>query len=663
MTKVLFLFLLVSCEIWGQAYPRQEADIRELLLQRTFAATEELNYEETFENLYSLYQNPLDLNRADREDLAAFFFLNERQISEILDHRLKFGRYLSLYELQTLETFTLEEVRTLLPFVSVHEGFGDLRPKSIFRRAADHYLVLRADMTLEKPRGFTEEKYAGSRQRYYTRYRLSRSKDFSTGFISEKDPGEKNFLDYTAFHVQLQNKGSLRNLVAGDYLLQFGQGLVFSAGYAAAKGGEPVYTTRRSNLGIKPYNSLIENGGFRGLAATCRLGNFEVTGMISRKRKDASVSEEEEFSSLLTAGMHRTEGEISGKKAITEQNFGGNILYRTERIRLGFSVLHTRFDRDFRKRDLLYNFYEFRGKENTVLGPNLSVTWYNFTFFAEAARSSSGGYGYISGLVGSLGRQVEISLNHRNYGADFHTLYGNAFSEGSRSINERGVYTGLKYQIKKGWELAGYYDSFRFPWLKYRVDGPSSGQDFQLRMNYRPTKKFSSWIAYRGDTKLRNSGNNTPVIRELAEVRRQGAVLGADYSRGFSWKFQSKVQYNVFRGTGLPASAGWALIQDIETRYRRMQFKMRVAGFSTDSYDSRIYAYENDVLYAVSFPAYSGRGIRWYGIVKIPLGGKADIWLRLARTRVSDRETMGSGFDLINGNIKTDVRMQVRYKL
>ncbi len=661
MNKLLILCILVRAVAWGQTYPRQEMNMQELLTQWT--VSEELNYEEWLEPLYTLYQHPLDLNGADRDDLSALFFLNERQITELLEHRVKFGRYLSLYELQSLESFTLEDIRRLIPFVTISEGWGDLRPKSVVRRAVDHYLVFRADMTLEVPRGFKEEKYAGTRQRYYTRYRLSRSKDFSLGFISEKDPGEKNFLDYTAFHVQVQHKGNLRNLVAGDFLLQFGQGLVFAGGYAAGKGGEPVYSTRRSNLGIKPYNSLVENGGFRGGASTYRLGRVEVTGMISYKRKDASVSEEDEFSALLSAGMHRTEGEISSRKAIAEGNLGGNIRFVSDRLQVGLSVLTTRFDRDFRKRDLPYNGYEFGGRRNTVWGPNVSWTRYNFTFFAEAARSSSGGYGYIAGLVGSLGKQVEVSLNHRHYGVNFHTLYGNAFSEGSRTINERGVYGGLKYKVGRAWELAGYYDSFQFPWLKYRVDGASAGQDFQVRINYRPTRKFTSWLAWRGDSKLRNASGSTSVIRELMEVERRTAVAGMDYHPALAWKFQSKVQYNTFQSGDTSPARGWAVIQDVEVRHRRMQFKTRVAGFRTDSYDTRIYAYENDVLYAVSFPAYSGRGVRWYGIVRAPLGKKTDVWLRVAQTRVSDGDTLGSGWDLVEGNAKTDVRIQVRYTL
>lgn len=660
------LFLCVGLK--AQHINRPQIDVESLVNKLAPISTEDLNYEEIYENLYSLFQNPLDINKAERADLSALFFLSERQINAILEHRQRFGRFLSLYELQSLESFSVEDIRNLLPFISLQESFGDLRVKSLLKRATEHYLVIRADQTLEEARGFKEGQFAGSRQRYYTRYRLSRSKDFSVGFISEKDPGEKNFFDYTAFHLQLQNKGNFKNIVVGDYLMQFGQGLIFSAGYVAGKGGEPVYTTRRSNLGVRPYNSLIENGSFRGAATTYKAGRLEVTGMVSYKRKDASVSEptetaDEYFSSLLTAGLHRTETEIKNRNALLEQNVGGNILYKIDHIQLGFSVLNTRFDKDFVKRDLPYNYYDFTGRTNTILGPNISISWNNFNVFGEAARSSSGGYGYLIGVVGSLGKRVEWAFNHRNYQPDFHTLYGNAFSESSRTINEKGVYSGLKYTIKRGLEVVGYYDAFSFPWLRYRVDAPSSGHDYQLRINYKPNKKFSSFLAYRSEIKARNPSGSTATLREPVDTERRGVVLSGDYSATMFLKLQSKVQYNGF-GVGKDSwSNGWAFMQDVELKVKRMQFKTRVAYFNTETYDSRIYAYENDVLYAVSFPAYYGRGFRYYFLTKVPLGNRLEAWIRLSQTRLGDREAIGSGYNLIQGNTRTDARVQLKYKI
>ncbi|MBP8156019.1 MAG: helix-hairpin-helix domain-containing protein, partial [Leadbetterella sp.] len=610
-----FLIALIAIKGFGQSINRPEINLDDFIQKIAPIQTEDANYEDVYENLFTIYQNPLDLNKADIADLRALFFLTENQTNAIINHKKKFGNFLSIYELQAIEGLSMEDIRTLLPFVQVRNGIGSTRFTNFTKKAVEHYLVIRADQTLEPSAGFKEDKFVGSHQRYYTRYRMSHSKDFSIGFVSEKDAGESNFLDYFNFHIQVQNKGIVKNLVVGDYLMQFGQGMIFSAGFAAGKGSEPVYTTRRSNVGIRPYNSVVENGSFRGIANTIKNGNFEITTMAAYNKRDASLDLNEEtqddfFSSILSAGFHRTETEMANKNAISETNLGGNVLYKLDHLQVGFSVLHTSFDKTFQKRELLYNRFEFTGNQNTVLGPNISLSWQNFNFFGEAARSSSGGFGYITGLVGSLGPKVEWALNLRNYQPNFHTFYGFSFAEGSRTINEKGIYNGLKYIVKKGLEISAFYDSFSFPWLKYRVDAPSSGYDYQVRLMYKPNKIFSQYIAFHKEIKQRNSSDSKAVTHELLQTNRNNLVLGTDYIYHAWLRLQTKLQYNGFGIENTSKSNGYALIQDIETKIKRCQIKGRLAYFNTDSYDSRIYAYENDVLYAVSFPAYYGKGWR-----------------------------------------------------
>lgn len=663
---LLVLLFLVTKKVSGQQINRPEINLDDFILKIAPIQTEDANYEDVYENLFTIYQNPLDLNKADIANLRALFFLTENQINAIINHKNKFGNFLSIYELQAVDGFSMDDIRAILPFIQVKNGIGTTRFSNFTKKAFEHYLVIRADQTLEPIAGFKEDKFIGSAQRYYTRYRMSHAKDFSIGFVSEKDAGEKNLMDYYNFHVQVQNKGIVKNLVVGDYLMQFGQGMIFSAGFAAGKGSEPVYTTRRSNVGIRPYNSVVENGSFRGLANTIKKGNFEITTMAALNKRDASVDLNEEtqddyFSSLLLAGFHRTATEIGNKNAIKETNFGGNVLYKLDHLQVGFSILHTSFDKNFQKRDLLYNRFEFVGNKNTVMGPNISISWQNFNFFGEAARSSSGGFGYITGLVGSLGPKVEWALNLRNYQPNFHTFYGFSFAEGSRTINEKGIYNGLKYIIKKGLEISAFYDSYSFPWLKYRVDAPSAGHDYQVRILYKPNKIFSQFIAFHKETKERNASDSKAVTHELLQTNRNNLVLGTDYSHNTWLRLQTKLQYNGFRIENTSKSDGYALIQDIETKFKKCQIKGRIAYFSTDSYDSRIYAYENDVLYAVSFPAYYGKGWRYYLIGKMPIGRNLDAWIRIAQTKVSDRTTMGSGTSEIEGNKKTDLKVQLKY--
>ena len=105
--------------------------------------------------------------------------------------------------------------------------------------------------------------------------------------------------------------------------------------------------------------------------------------------------------------------------------------------------------------------------------------------------------------------------------------------------------------------------------------------------------------------------------------------------------------------------------QDVLWRPVRLpvDITFRYALFSTDSYDSRIYTYENDVLYAFSIPSYYGRGQRVYLMLKYEWKNYLDIWFRIGRTTYSDRQTIGSGADEIQGNHKTEVKVQLLLKL
>ncbi|WP_341226202.1 helix-hairpin-helix domain-containing protein [uncultured Arcticibacterium sp.] len=668
---LLILILLQVNLAIGQA-PRLEAPPVEIDLDnfiQRLAATqqEDINYEDLYEALLQFYLNPINLNAAKPDELRSLFLLSESQIQNFFEHKNRFGNLLSLYELQTIEGFDAETIQTLRPFIRLSNGVSVNDVKGIFNRATDHFLVIRTEQTLEKADGYKEGKYLGSPQKLYARYRLQHPKDFSLGFIMEKDQGEPNIADYTTFHFQLQNKGKLKNAIIGDYQLQFGQGLVMSGGYAAGKGGEPIYTTRRSDLGIRPHNSVLEGGFLRGAAATYQTGQISLTAFGSYTKRDASINtdveeREDVFSSILSSGLHRTQSEIDKKGLVNETSTGINAKWQHGDGHIGFTVLNTNYSNPLERNSREYAVHEFKGTQNTVMGPNFSYSWQNFNFFGEAARSSSGGIGAIGGFVASLSPQVEWALNFRNYDKDFHSFYSNAFGEGSRTINEKGIYTGFKYTPKRGYTFAAFYDKFKFPWLRYLVDGPSDGDDYLLRFTLKPTKKWIFYTQYHREQKQKNFPGNESVSDYLVKTTRQNLLAQFEFNIFKNFKSQTRVQYNSFQYETLDRSNGYALIQDIEGSIGRLQLKSRIALFSTDSFDSRIYAYENDVLYTVSFPAYFGKGTRLYLVSRYSLTRKIDVWARIARTSLTDRDTISSGNNEIDVPHRTDVKLQVRYR-
>jgi hypothetical protein len=86
-----------------------------------------------------------------------------------------------------------------------------------------------------------------------------------------------------------------------------------------------------------------------------------------------------------------------------------------------------------------------------------------------------------------------------------------------------------------------------------------------------------------------------------------------------------------------------------------------MALFDAD-YNNRQYVYERDVLYAFSVPAYQGKGIRAYLLIQYNFNRTFSVWARITRTRFTDRDTISSGLETIEGNTKTYLKFQLRVR-
>ena len=74
------------------------------------------------------------------------------------------------------------------------------------------------------------------------------------------------------------------------------------------------------------------------------------------------------------------------------------------------------------------------------------------------------------------------------------------------------------------------------------------------------------------------------------------------------------------------------------------------------------YTYESDVLYAYSIPALYDKGTRTYLLVTWQPLENLDIWVRAARLWYAHKTTIGTSPDLINGNHKTEIKIQMRWR-
>jgi hypothetical protein len=649
----------------------------------------DIDYSNLLEELQYFQKNPINLNTAKAEDLQALNILTEVQILSLLRHIEVTGKLVAIYELQAVENFTLEDINKIRPFVYVSNNLD--APNLSLRNLLDNgtaYLVTRVSFTGEKQKGFQEvsdsllainpnAKYLGSKYGSFSRFRYTYGNYVSIGITADKDPGEqflkgaqKNGYDFYSAHFSLRNYKFIKALVIGDYQAQFGQGLTFWMGLGYGKTADPMLVKRNAR-GITPSNSINENLFLRGLATTIQIKKLYFTAFYSENKVDATINAidtlentVESIASLQLSGLHRTPKEVAGKNFLTQYTRGGNASYKSRTFTIGVTAVQTIFGINLDRNLVIYNQYDFSGKSLINLGADYSWVWRNINIYGEVSRSNNGGIAQVHGAIITLDPRFFVSILYRNYGLSYQNLNGNGVGENTRNNNEKGILTGIVFKPYRFISLAGYYDRFEFPYLKYQVNAPTYGHDYLAQINYNPSKKTEMYARVRKRLKQKNNSLSEELIQETVETFQTNYRFNVIYKLNSSIRLRSRVDVTEYKFGG-NTSRGFMLYQDINyaPSMSKLSFNFRYGIFNADDFYSRIYAYENDVPYSFYIPAFSNKGTRTYITINYSFSKHFEIWFRVAQTWYSNLPVISEGsLNEINSNHKTDFKIQARYK-
>jgi hypothetical protein len=277
--------------------------------------------------------------------------------------------------------------------------------------------------------------------------------------------------------------------------------------------------------------------------------------------------------------------------------------------------------------------------------------------------SDNGAVATSNGVLLALERRLDIALLHRHFPRDYEALNAQPFAETVGGRNETGTYLGMALRPATRWQVNAYFDLWKHPWLRFRTDSPSVGHEWLLRLNYSIRRRMEAHVQIRNEVKAQNQ--DAPDGRFDQSVERQnlqGRIHFA-YQLSEAWEWRTRF-YAGFNELGEERTEGTAVFQDLIYRSRAfpVAFSTRYVIFGTDGSDLRFYAFENDVLNAFSVPSYSGRGTRFYVNARWKIRRGLTLEARYARTNFTDRDVVGAGLDEIEGNTRSDVRVQVRMR-
>ncbi len=685
----LLLFIVPVLNLFSQVQPKKPVqsidgndvqDVIENNAQQTESET--FDYDASIDELENFKNHPINLNTADAKTLDDLPILNAQQISNLLNHIADNGKLISVFELQAVPGFDLQLINRLLPYVQVDNDVKEehFTIKQLFSKGS-FVFVSRYKQVIENSAGYQRSDgsgYLGKPFGLFARFRYTYGNKLSYGITVEKDAGElffkgsnKKGFDYYSGHLFLRNFKNLKALALGDYEVRLGQGLIMWSGFGMRK-SPMVMHVKREGMTLRPYTSVNEFNFMRGGAFTIGVKGFEVTSFASFKQVDAnsvhlvdSTSNSEVlFLAVLESGYHRTQNEIDDRNALKQINAGGNISYTRRKWHVGLNAVYTRFLGTYQRTLAPYSLFDFSRAQ--LLNASVDYHWVirNFQFFGEEAISDNKGYGFLNGVMVSLDKNVDFSILHRYYSRNFQTLYANAFAEASRPQNENGLYLGITVRAIPMLRFDGYFDLYMSKWLKYLTDGPSWGSDNFLQATFAPNKKMEMYLRYRFELKKKNQPDNEEAFDYLVNENKQSLRFNTKYKVSDAVTLSNRIEWVNYHIGNFKPENGFMIYQDISYKMLSVpvSFNARFDIFKTSSYNTRIYTYENDVLYSFSIPAVSGNGMRYYLTVRYAATRNLDFWVRFAQTQMFDAKIIGSGLDMINANHKSEIKVQMRLK-
>ena len=654
---IKFVLIIISFLISIRAFC-QETKLSEIIIN----TAEELAADDsdpeasgTFtDRLYDLAENPVKINSADLAEISRLFFLSDFQVKALMDYTRSSGRIFSNYELVNIPGFDKETVEMMIPFITLDSKVTMNSDSVGWRITSLTNLSVRS--------GNKDTTSLGSPWKILTKYKFTGG-SFSGGLTIEKDPGEKFFSgnpplpDFLSANIAYTGTSVIRKIIIGDYSARFGQGTNINTGIRTGLSlSSPGYMSAVDE--IRPYTSTDENNFFRGVAAEFSFENLGISLFYSKNNRDATLgsssgSSKDYIENFYSAGIHNTPSLLLKKDAITEMVYGINLSYNLNNLRVGFTMSGDRFSLPVRLTgNDTADIFKFEGNRNNLCTFSYNGFIKRILLFGEFSINDVEKYAFVQGVSFRPSDRLTINFLFRRYAGGYISFHGKGPGGSTSTGNEQSILGNFTFEAAKHLFISGGCEIQDFLWLKYRCSAPTQGIRQEIRARFLPMEKLTIEALY--DYRLSMSNNSeTTGIPEQKQIINRSVKGSLRYSLYDNLTLGTRIDFKITDPSG---SKGIVLLQDFNYRFRKIPVSVwaRFCIFDTDDWNSRIYTYENDLLYSFSIPALSGEGSRSYIMVKWEISHKTELRVRYGLTTLIESGTNIKD----NEEVKIQIRMQ-----
>ncbi len=592
--------------------------------------------EDELSTLEDLYYNKFNINEITEDEASQMFFLSDFEQQSLVYYVKHNGPLFSLYELQFVLGLSIEKAKMISLFCFVKPQAKQMSVEELIQKGEHVFASTTSTTNMKNDSYMDYYNYEGNSCKEVFRYRFQSFNTLYWGITLKKDMGEsfnlKKGFDSQSMYVQIKNRGKLANLVLGDYKVSIGQGLLLS------QGGSFVSSIEQSSgmqaVVLTKHSATSEYMFSRGIGATYSIGNIQVTPFISVRALDGKIKNDTIFPfTIQKTGYHRTNSEIANKKQIDYQLLGIHNQLNLKRLRIGCAIVKHGFSKDSVKASILngsvfYNYF-----------------YRHFRAYGECAIDEKCNLAVVQGVQYVLNEELLFSSTLRYCQDDYQSFMSSASSN-----EEFGWTQSLRFSGIKGCNLYVNNDLFINPKGNSTTYNPVKKDVLKLKIIKKAYSGITSYYQY-------------SVTSQLSEII-DGIGQKQTHKLYSSFPINNKLQLKLsVQLSKQDSEFGILLYEDLVWKLRNsFSISTRFAQFDA-SYDNRLYAWEDDVMYVFSNSQYFYSGVYFYLVSKWKINEHCIAHFKISHCRYTDKYELPETYDLYESGSKIKANILLQFSI
>jgi len=593
-------------------------------------------------------KNPININTTSLIKLQNLPLVNDNILKKLRDS----GPYTTNTEL--MDTINSYQIEKIMKFILI-KCLSTV--KTTKTRNGINYIA-RNQSILQDRKGFTDKRYLDSELGLYQKININYN-DFELNSVIDKDAGEIYLNDFTSISAKYDNEDF--KAILGDYNLSFGLGNVYDQSFLSLKNTDFINTSTEYGYGAEINRSTLENNFFRGIYTEYNFTyDFKVSTFYSNINRGATLDKKTNLiSSIYQSGYYRTGTEIEKVGVLNEKLVGLDIQYNYNDFSFGILSTYLNYNKEIKSSSSS----SFNGKNGLISSIYGAFNVEDNSFKYELGVDANNNISFRTNYLLAISNNVSFLTDLRYAAPNYRAPYASNFGEQSFVSNEKGILTGIVFS-KGNYYLSLFSDIYSTELSTFTTKHPVKGaqfftdfrlkdgkQEYSFRLNYE--RKSDSFTSDSINSKL-----TIPYDKINARFD-----INTNLGLGLRLRARAEISYKLNEYT--ESETGNLFLLEIKKRDNNLNLYYGISfiSFNTTSFESVIYGFQYQVPgLAYVYPFYqNGNNISLF--LKYDFYKYLDLWIRFNNLYKNNNENIGSGYEEIQGNNRSQVIFQVQLKI